>query len=321
MGCLVVSDGSSPTSRMEKEMAIHNGPPPIEGTQSDSSNHNTGIQRGRVVHLENENITNSRLLQGEMKNLGIENTVGNAVILLQEGGGIGPLPKVLNSGVHSDSMGQKCFILDLIGLLVLCLCIFRRGAPDQRGRGVSPAPAGEESGSPSAAGVSIDYTNLGETFTHEELQKATGEFSDLNLIKHGHPGELFQGVLENGYPVVMKKIDVHLAKKDPHMVEIELFSRASHTRLVPFLGHCLDHEHEKLLVYKYMSNGDLTNSLYRNMKKEDGTMQSLDWITRLKIAIGAAEGLSFLHHECSPPIVQQVESMVQSQKGIMTKHY
>ncbi|KAI3959006.1 hypothetical protein MKX01_023682 [Papaver californicum] len=197
------------------------------------------------------------------------------------------------------------FILVLIGLLVLCICIFRRGAPDQRGRGVSPAPAGAESGSPSAAGVSIDYTNLGETFTHEELQKATGEFSDLNLIKHGHSGELFRGVLENGSPVVVKKIAVHLTKKDLHRVEMELFSKASHTRLVPFLGHCLDHEHEKLLVYKYMPNGDLSNSLYKNMKKEDGSMQSLDWITRLKIAIGVAEGLSFLHHECSPPIVHR----------------
>ncbi|KAI3852883.1 hypothetical protein MKX03_003270 [Papaver bracteatum] len=197
------------------------------------------------------------------------------------------------------------FILVLIGLLVLCLCIFRRGAPDQRGRGVSPAPAGAESGSPPAAGVSIDYANLGETFTHAELQKATGDFSDLNLIKHGHSGELFRGVLENGSPIVVKKIDVHLAKKDSHMVEMELFSRASHTRLVPFLGHCLNNEHEKLLVYKYMPNGDLSNSLYKNVKNEDGSMQSLDWITRLKIAIGAAEGLSFLHHECSPPIVHR----------------
>ncbi|XP_026393524.1 probable LRR receptor-like serine/threonine-protein kinase At2g16250 isoform X2 [Papaver somniferum] len=197
------------------------------------------------------------------------------------------------------------FILVLIGLLVLCLCIFRRGAPDQRGRGVSPAPVGAESGSPSAVGVSIDYANLGEKFTHAELQKATGEFSDLNLVKHGHSGELFRGVLENGSPIVVKKIDVRLAKKDSHMVEMELFSRASHTRLVPFLGHCLDHEHEKLLVYKYMPNGDLSNSLYKNVRNEDGSMQSLDWITRLKIAIGAAEGLSFLHHECSLPIVHR----------------
>ncbi|WJZ97009.1 hypothetical protein VitviT2T_015644 [Vitis vinifera] len=79
----------------------------------------------------------------------------------------------------------------------------------------------------------------------------------------------------------------------------------SHMRLVPLLGHCLEHDSEKLLVYKYMPNGDLSNSLYRVTNLEDDNLQSLDWITRLKIAIEAVEGLSYLHHECSPPLVHR----------------
>ncbi|KAJ1397704.1 Protein kinase domain [Sesbania bispinosa] len=55
-----------------------------------------------------------------------------------------------------------------------------------------------------------------------------------------------------------------------------------------------------------MPNGDLSNSLfYKNATSEDGTLQSLDWITRLKIATGAAEALTYLHQECIPPIVHR----------------
>ena len=89
------------------------------------------------------------------------------------------------------------------------------------------------------------------------------------------------------------------------MMELDVLNKVSHMRLVPLLGHCLEHDSEKLLVYKYMPNGDLYNSLYRVTNLEDDNLQSLDQITRLKIAIGAAEGLSYLHHECSPPLVHR----------------
>ena len=89
------------------------------------------------------------------------------------------------------------------------------------------------------------------------------------------------------------------------MTELDLFSKVSHARLVPLLGQCLEHETDKLLVYKYMVCGDLGSSLHRVTDLEDDSLQSLDWITRLKIAIGAAEGLSYLHHECNPPLVHR----------------
>ncbi|KAA8538267.1 hypothetical protein F0562_027910 [Nyssa sinensis] len=83
------------------------------------------------------------------------------------------------------------------------------------------------------------------------------------------------------------------------------FNDVSHVRLVPLLGHCLENENEKFLVYKYMPNGDLSSSLYRKTNSENDSLQSLDWITRLKIATGAAECLSYLHHECTPPLVHR----------------
>ncbi|KAJ1388414.1 Serine-threonine/tyrosine-protein kinase, catalytic domain [Sesbania bispinosa] len=91
--------------------------------------------------------------------------------------------------------------------------------------------------------------------------------------------------------------------RESYVVELELLSKVSHERLVPILGHCLENEREKCIVYKYMPNGDLATSLHR-VSGSDGKLQSLDWITRLKIAIGAAEGLAYLH-ECSPPLVHR----------------
>lgn len=214
----------------------------------------------------------------------------------------------------SDKKNHKAIILasvfggvGLIALVIFTIVLFiickrKRGTTNQRGISVGPVPAG---GSPPPPGSSLNFSNLGDGFTYQQILQATGEFSDANLIKHGHSGDLFHGILEGGIPVVIKKVDLDSSvKKESYMSELDLFSKVSHPRLVPLLGHFLENENEKFLVYKYMPNRDLSNSLFKKTDSEDG-LQSLDWITRLKIAIGAAEGLSYLHHECIPPLVHR----------------
>ncbi|XP_052201039.1 probable LRR receptor-like serine/threonine-protein kinase At2g16250 [Diospyros lotus] len=193
------------------------------------------------------------------------------------------------------------FIMLLVLVLLGLLKTWGKGSADQRAASVGPIPGG---GSPPSK-ASINLSGLGESFTSEQMLEATGDFSDTNLMKLGHSGDLFRGILEGGFPVVIKRVDLHSLKKESYMLELEFFSKASHPRLVPLLGHCLENENEKFLVYKYMPHGDLSNSLYKLPNLEDGGLQSLDWITRLKIAIGAAEALCYLHHECDPPIVHR----------------
>ncbi|KAI3448033.1 hypothetical protein Pfo_004698 [Paulownia fortunei] len=217
---------------------------------------------------------------------------------------------------ESDNRSHKSVIIlasvvggvGLIALVVLILvlvivCKRKRGTTNQRGNGVGPVPAG---GSPPPPGVTLNFSTLGDAFTYQLILQATGEFNDANLIKHGHSGDLFSGKLEGGIPVIIKKIDLHSSgKKETYMLELDLFSKVSHPRLVPLLGHCLENENEKFLVYKHMPNGDLSSSLFKKTNSDDDSLKSLDWITRLKIAIGAAEGLSYLHHECTPPLVHR----------------
>lgn len=162
----------------------------------------------------------------------------------------------------------------------------------------------EEGGTDPPPKAFIDLSTLGESYTHEQILVATSNFSTENLLKQGHSGDLFWGKLEGGTPVVIKRVDLRLVRKESFMSELELFSKVGHERLVPLMGHCLEDESVKFLVYKYMRNGDLSNALHRVENAEEG-LKSLDWITRLKIATGAAEALSYFHHECTPPVVHR----------------
>ncbi|CAM6096734.1 unnamed protein product [Calypogeia fissa] len=130
-------------------------------------------------------------------------------------------------------------------------------------------------------------------------------FNVLKILA-GHTGDFYKGVL-NGCHVVVKRIDVGRFRKDVYMSELEFLGRVLHPRLVPLLGYCLEREDEKLLLYKYMPNGDLVYALHRkeSPSRPEEVLQSLDWITCLKIAIGVTEGLVYLHHECSPPLVHR----------------
>ncbi|KAI4316816.1 hypothetical protein L6164_024757 [Bauhinia variegata] len=226
-------------------------------------------------------------------------------------GGQEPTPSPLP---EFDSKNNKRVIFILVGIfgglgfivllaLVLILLLRKRdkSVASQRGTAnVGNVPEGENPRPPKDPFL---LTGMGESFTYEQMLQLTGNFAEANIIKHGHSGDLYRGILEGGVTVVVKKVDVNLIRRESYMLELELFSKVSHTRLVPLLGHCWENENEKFLIYKYMPNGDLATSFNR-VTGTDGKSQSPDWITRLKIAIGAAEALSCLH-ECSPPLVHR----------------
>ncbi|KAF7840948.1 putative LRR receptor-like serine/threonine-protein kinase [Senna tora] len=197
-------------------------------------------------------------------------------------------------------------LISLLMLLLVWLLWRNRKRVNSNKKGVTVGNVVTRGGPP-PPDVSINFAKVGDSFTYQQLLKAAGDFSDANLIKRGHTGDLFNGVLESGIPVVIKRVDMRSTKNEnAYISELDFFSKVSHPRMVPLLGHCLENENEKFLVYKHMPNGDLLNCLNdRRTISEDGTVQSLDWITRLKIATGTAEALSYLHHECYPPLVHR----------------
>ncbi|KAL7146966.1 hypothetical protein ABFS83_06G077100 [Erythranthe nasuta] len=74
------------------------------------------------------------------------------------------------------------------------------------------------------------------------------------------------------------------------MVEINFLGQLYHPNLVKLIGYCLEDEH-RLLVYEFMPRGSLENHLFRRTNH----FQPLSWNLRMKIALGAAKGLAYLH--------------------------
>ncbi|KAE8672757.1 Protein kinase 2B [Hibiscus syriacus] len=137
------------------------------------------------------------------------------------------------------------------------------------------------------------------TFSFAELKAATKSFRPEMLLGEGGFGKVYKGWLDEKTPgkigsgtlVAVKKLNSEsLQGYEEWQSEINFLGRLSHPHLVRLIGYCLE-DNELLLVYEFMQRGSLENHLFGR----GSTVQSLDWNTRLKIAIGAAKGLSFLH--------------------------
>lgn len=132
--------------------------------------------------------------------------------------------------------------------------------------------------------------------------------SEDNVIGSGSSGKVYKVVLSNGEAVAVKKLwgaatkmesgNVKDREKDEFEVEVETLGKIRHKNIVR-LWCCYSSGDSKLLVYEYMPNGSLDDLLHSSKKN------LLDWPTRLKIAVDAAEGLSYLHHDCVVPIVHR----------------
>lgn len=77
-----------------------------------------------------------------------------------------------------------------------------------------------------------------------------------------------------------------------------------HINLVRLRGFCAEGEH-RALVYEFIPNGSLEWYLFTkaDQKAGDGQPALLDWKTRMTIALGAARGIAYLHHECRSSII------------------
>ncbi|XP_019175793.1 PREDICTED: receptor-like protein kinase 5 [Ipomoea nil] len=126
-----------------------------------------------------------------------------------------------------------------------------------------------------------------------------------NVVGSGGSGKVYVVQLSNGQKVAVKriwsnhKLDEMLEKE--FQAEVKILGTIRHSNIVK-LWCCISCEESNLLVYEYMENRSL--DLWLHAKKRSAG-KFVDWPTRLKIAIGTAQGLSYMHHNCSPPIVHR----------------
>ncbi|KAG5138277.1 hypothetical protein JHK82_023008 [Glycine max] len=128
-----------------------------------------------------------------------------------------------------------------------------------------------------------------------------GCIKESNVIGRGGSGVVYRGTMPKGEEVAVKKL-LGNNKGSSHdnglSAEIKTLGRIRHRYIVKLLAFCSNRE-TNLLVYDYMPNGSLGEVLHGKRG------EFLKWDTRLKIAIEAAKGLCYLHHDCSPLIIHR----------------
>ncbi|KAI4294735.1 hypothetical protein MLD38_040934 [Melastoma candidum] len=171
--------------------------------------------------------------------------------------------------------------------------------------------ANESSGASRVSTSSVSQTPRSEeeilqscdvkSFTFNELRLATRNFRPDSVLGEGGFGSVFKGWIDEqtlkaaragtGMIIAVKKLSQEsLQGHREWLAEINYLGQLHHPHLLKLIGYCLEDEH-RLLVYEFMSRGSVDNHLFRR-----GTyFQPLSWSLRMKVALGAAKGLAFLH--------------------------
>lgn len=143
-------------------------------------------------------------------------------------------------------------------------------------------------------------------FNFSELKSATRNFRPESLLGEGGFGCVFKGwINENGTAPVKPGTGLTVAVKTLNhdglqghkewLAEVNFLGDLLHPNLVKLIGYCIEDD-QRLLVYEFMPRGSLENHLFRRSLP-------LPWAMRMKIALGAAKGLAFLHEEAERPVI------------------
>ncbi|KAL6902019.1 hypothetical protein ACP4OV_004895 [Aristida adscensionis] len=148
-------------------------------------------------------------------------------------------------------------------------------------------------------------------FSYEELKRSTNNFAEANELGYGGYGKVYRGMLPTGQFIAIKRAQQgSMQGGQEFKTEIELLSRVHHKNLVGLVGFCFE-QGEQMLVYEYMPCGTLRDCL----SGKSGL--HLDWKKRLRVALGAARGLAYLHELADPPIIHRD---VKSSNILMDEH-
>ncbi|XP_010926408.1 probable receptor-like protein kinase At2g42960 isoform X2 [Elaeis guineensis] len=157
------------------------------------------------------------------------------------------------------------------------------------------------SASPLVGLPEFSHLGWGHWFTLRDLEYATNRFSKESVLGEGGYGVVYRGLLINGTEVAVKKLLNNLGQAEKEFrVEVEAIGHVRHKNLVRLLGYCVEGIH-RMLVYEYVNNGNLEQWLHGAMRQ----CGVLSWENRMKVILGTAKALAYLHEAIEPKVVHR----------------
>ncbi|KAJ6885415.1 STRUBBELIG-RECEPTOR FAMILY 8-like [Populus alba x Populus x berolinensis] len=141
------------------------------------------------------------------------------------------------------------------------------------------------------------------SYSVASLQTATNSFSQEFIIGEGSLGRVYRGDFPHGKIMAIKKIDnaaLSLQEEDNFLEAVSNMSHLRHPNIVSLAGYCVEHG-QRLLVYEFIANGSLHDILHF---ADDGS-KTLSWNARVRVALGTARALEYLHEVCLPSVVHR----------------
>ncbi|VFQ94832.1 unnamed protein product [Cuscuta campestris] len=131
---------------------------------------------------------------------------------------------------------------------------------------------------------------------------------DENLVGNGGSAKVYKVMTKRGKSLAVKSIrhqvlQGHMLEKQ-FLAEVKILGGIRHNNIVKLLC-CITGNTTKLIVYEYMDKECLHKWLHGKRNQSMSVESSTQWERRLKIAIGASQGLCHMHHHCHPPIVHR----------------
>ncbi|EYU37794.1 hypothetical protein ABFS82_02G023800 [Erythranthe guttata] len=240
-----------------------------------------------------------RRRNSERRRLGAKHHPGLLPLVSEEIGEINkPDQGKAATKIENDDDNKKVFLIDDVAVGFGVESDSKKGSS---GSNESSTTRSDTSSALSASTDGLGNYGWGRWYSLRELQIATDQFSGENVIGEGGFGVVYRGVLSDGSVVAVKNLLNKKGQAEKEFkVEVEAIGKVRHKNLVVLIGFCAEGA-QRLLVYEYIDNGNLEQWLHGDV----GPASPLTWEIRMKIAIGTAKGLAYLHEGLEPKVVHR----------------
>ncbi|XWS62308.1 hypothetical protein CRYUN_Cryun07bG0199200 [Craigia yunnanensis] len=149
-----------------------------------------------------------------------------------------------------------------------------------------------------SGGASIVMFHGDLPYSSKDIIKKLETLNEEHIMGTGGFGTVYKLAMDDGNVFALKRIVKMNEGFDRFFErELEILGSIKHRYLVNLRGYC-NSPTSKLLIYDFLAGGSLDEALHERSEQ-------LDWEARLNIIMGAAKGLAYLHHDCSPRIIHR----------------